>query len=68
MGPRTTIKPDTIIEERAWPVRGMDPRLIAALTATLVEYRSAVSRSDEGRSPDDDRSNWRVVTRVTQLR
>jgi hypothetical protein len=68
MGPRTISKSDTKIETSTWPVKGVDPRLIAALTATLVEYRSAVSHSDEGRSPDDDRPNWRVVTRVTQLR
>ncbi|MGD8904341.1 MAG: hypothetical protein PVI67_12315 [Anaerolineae bacterium] len=68
MGPRITSKSDTKTETSAWPIKGVDPRLIAALTATLVEYRSAVSHSDEGRSPDDDRSNWRVVTRVTQLR
>ena len=68
MGPRIAIKPDTMIETSAWPVKGVDPRLIAALTATLVEYRSAVSQSNGKQSPDDDRSNWRVVTRVTQLR
>ena len=67
MGPRTT-KSGTIVEARAWAVKGADPRLIAALTATLVEYRSAVSQSTGGQSPDDARSNWRVVTRVTQLR
>jgi hypothetical protein len=67
MGPRTT-KSDTLIETRTRPVKGTDPRLIAALTATLVEYRSAVSQSNGGQSPDDARSNWRVVTRVAQLR
>jgi hypothetical protein len=68
MGPRIISKQDTTMEERAWPLNGVDPRLIAALTATLVEYRTAVSQSNEAQSPDDDRSNWRVVTRVTQLR
>ncbi len=68
MGPRTISRRDTTIEERAWPLKGLDPRLIAALTATLVEYRSATSQSNGGQSLDDARSNWRVVTRMTQLR
>ena len=68
MGPRIISKQDTTMEERAWPLQGVDPRLIAALTATLVEYRSATRQSNGAQSPDDARSNWRVITRVTQLR
>ena len=68
MGLRTASNLDTRIERRTWSVEGEDPLLVAALAAALVEYRGAVGRANREQAQDDARSNWRVVTRVTQLR
>lgn len=68
MGPRATSVLEPIIEERSWPTQGEDPSLVAALAAALVEYRRNVRQVDGQAISEDARSNWRIVTRVTQLR
>ena len=67
MGPRTRAKLDRMVEERARPSQDRDRYLVAALAAALVEYRRSVR---QGRGQDlsgEARSNWRIVTRMTQL-
>ena len=67
MGPRTRSKLDRVIEERSWFTQGEEPLLVAALAAALVEYRRSVRQGNGQGSSENARSNWRIVTRVTQL-
>ena len=67
MGLRTRFKFDRTIEDQPQPVEGQDPHMVAALAAVLVEYRRSV-RPGDGRDPSEGaRSNWRIMTRMTQL-
>lgn len=68
MGPRTISQLDRTIEERSWSTQGEDPFLVAALAAALVEYRRNVQQGKGPGISEGSISNWRIVTRVTQLR
>lgn len=68
MQSRMTAKLDRTIDERAWSVESEDPLLVAAVAAALVEFRRHVGQANGQGVPDPTRSNWRIVTRVTQLR
>jgi hypothetical protein len=61
-------KLDRTIEERPWSTQGEDPFLVAALAAALVEYRRNVQQGKGQGISESGISNWRIVTRVTQLR
>ena len=67
MGPRTISKLDRVIEERSWSTQGEEPLLVAALAAALVEYRRSVRQGSRQGLSESTRSNWQIVTRVTQL-
>ena len=67
MGPRTRTKLDRMVEERSWSTQGEEPLMVAALAAALVEYRRSVRQGSGKGLSENARSNWRVVTRVTQL-
>ncbi len=67
MGPRTISKLDTVIEDRSWSTQGEEPLLVAALAAALVEYRRSVRQGSRQGLSENTRSNWQIVTRVTQL-
>ena len=67
MGPRTISKLDRVIEERSWSTQSEEPLLVAALAAALVEYRRSVRQGTGQGIPENTRSNWQIVTRVTQL-
>ena len=68
MGTRTRSKLDRVSEERSWSTQGEEPLLVAALAAALVEYRRSVRQGNGQGISENARSNWRIVTRVTQLR
>jgi hypothetical protein len=68
MHSRITAKPDRTIDERAWSVESEDPLLVAAVAAALVEFRRHVGQVNDQVEAAPTRSNWRIVTRVTQLR
>ena len=68
MGPRTISKLDRTVEERSWSAQDEDPFLVAALAAALVEYRRNVQQGKGQGISQSGVSNWRIVTRVTQLR
>jgi hypothetical protein len=63
-----TAKPDRTIDDSAWSVESEDPLLVAAVAAALVEFRRHVGQANGQGAPDPTRSNWRIVTRVAQLR
>jgi hypothetical protein len=67
MGPRTISKLDTVIEDRSWSTQDEEPLLVAALAAALVEYRRSVRQGSRQGLSENARSNWQIVTRVTQL-
>jgi hypothetical protein len=51
----------------AWSSDTEDSLLVAAVAAALVEYRRHVAQGSGQDSPDPARSNWQIVTRVSQL-
>jgi hypothetical protein len=55
------------MEAKAWSADTEYPLLVAAVAAALVEYRRQVVQANGQDLPDPARSNWRLVTRVTQL-
>jgi hypothetical protein len=67
MGPKTISKLDRVMEERSRPAQGEEPLLVAALAAALVEYRRSVRQGSRQGLAENARSNWQIVTRVTQL-
>jgi hypothetical protein len=67
MGPRTRSKLDRTVEERSWSTQGEETLLVAALAAALVEYRRSVRQGNGKGLSENAKSNWRVVTRMTQL-
>ena len=68
MQTRTAVKPDKTMVAGAWSVDTEDSLLVAAVAAALVEYRRHVAQANGQDPPDPARSNWRIVTRVSQLR
>jgi len=67
MHSRTTTKLERTMEAKAWSADTEYPLLVAAVAAALVEYRRQVVQANGQDLPDPARSNWRLVTRVTQL-
>lgn len=67
MQTRTAVKPDRTVAAGAWSADTEDSLLVAAVAAALVEYRRHVAQASSQDSPDPARSNWRIVTRVSQL-
>ncbi|MFN2244610.1 MAG: hypothetical protein ACK2U2_20125 [Anaerolineae bacterium] len=67
MQTRTVVKPDRTVEAGAWPAGTEDSLLVAAVAAALVEYRRHIAQASGHDSPAPARSNWRIVTRVSQL-
>ena len=67
MGRSTVSKLDRVMEERSWSTQGEEPLLVAALAAALVEYRRSVRQGNRQGLSENARSNWQIVTRVTQL-
>ena len=65
---RTRVKPDTMTTCRPGPEGDDGALLVAALAATLVEYRQAARQRN--RQVRDGRAgpNWHTVARLEQLR
>lgn len=55
------------MEAGAWSADTEDSLLVAAVAAALVEYRRHVAQASGQDSTDPARSNWRIMTRVSQL-
>lgn len=66
--PSTTTKLSVSIEERSPTGRGEERLLVAALAATMVEYRRYVGQRNGKSDPQRAGPNWRMMTRVEQLR
>jgi hypothetical protein len=47
--------------------QGEDAHLVAALAATLVEYRRHLKQSDGNTGAENSGHNWRMVSRLEQL-
>jgi hypothetical protein len=57
-----------VAEERLAVDVEQGPLLAAALAAALVEYRRYVRQQNKHAGPDSSRTNWRIVSRLEQLR
>jgi hypothetical protein len=65
--PRIRTKPD--VAQRMQPLTGQgeDAHLVAALAATMVEYRRHLRQTTGSTGADSSGRNWRMVSRLEQL-
>jgi hypothetical protein len=66
--PSTLVRLETKTEDRPWCEQGEEALLVAALAATLVEYRRYVGKRNECINLNGAGANWRLVARMEQLR
>lgn len=64
--PRMKIKADVGITARRFASKE-DPYLVAALAATLVEYRRYVKQRNGNTKSEATGHNWRIASRLEQL-
>ena len=65
---RARVKPDTMTTSRPWPASDDGALLVAALAATLVEYRRAARQRNGQVRAGRAGPNWHTVARLEQLR
>jgi hypothetical protein len=63
---RTRIKSDAGVATRTYADKE-DPYLVAALAATLVEYRRYVKQRNGNTKSEATGHNWRIASRLEQL-
>lgn len=66
--PSTLIRLEKETEARPWSAQGEEALLVAALAATLVEYRRHVNKRNDDIDLNKAGANWRMVARMEQLR
>ena len=66
--PTTRTRLSVSTEERSPTRQGQEALLVAALAATLVEYRRYVGQRSENNDPRRSGPNWRLMARMEQLR
>jgi hypothetical protein len=64
---RTRIKVNAGVVEQPFGGHENEAFLVAALAATLVEYRRYVKQRNGTTEPEATGGNWRMVTRLEQL-
>jgi hypothetical protein len=64
--PRTRIKSDVGVAVQQ-PAGNENPHLVAALAATLVEYRRYVKQRNGNSESEAAGHNWRMASRLEQL-
>ena len=65
--PYTRIKSDVEVTAQPFSDQGKDVFLVAALAATLVEYRRYVKQRNGSTGSEAVGLNWRMVSRLDQL-
>jgi hypothetical protein len=65
---RARVKPDTMTTSRPRPASDHGALLVAALAATLVEYRRAARQRNGQVRTGPAGPNWHTVARLEQLR
>ena len=65
--PKTRIKSNVGIATQPFTGQGEDACLVAALAATLVEYRRYVEQRNGHIESESTGRNWRMVSRLEQL-
>ena len=65
--PRTRIKSGAAQRMQPFAGQGEDAHLVAALAATLMEYRRHLKQRTGNREAESPGHNWRMVSRQEQL-
>ncbi|MEJ2733638.1 MAG: hypothetical protein P8189_08755 [Anaerolineae bacterium] len=65
---RTRVKPDPMTTSRPWPASDDGALLVAALAATLVEFRRAARQRNGQVRAGPAGPKWCTVARLEQLR
>lgn len=65
---RSRVNPDTVTTSRPWPASDDGALLVAALAATLVEYRQVARQRNGQMRAEHAGPNWHTVARLEQLR
>jgi hypothetical protein len=64
----TMIEPRVRVEQLLGTDVAQGPLLAAAMAAVLVDYRRYLRQQNSQPHPDSSRTNWRMVSRLEQLR
>jgi hypothetical protein len=65
--PRIRIKSGAAQRTQPFAVQGEDAYLVAALAATLVEYRRHLKQRSGSAETENSGHKWRMVSRLEQL-
>lgn len=62
------VKSNRMVEAPSWTAHDEESLLVAALAATLVEYRRHVGQRNASTRSEGAGPNWRMMARLEQLR